>query len=247
MALTGVLLLNFSKRSHIFERSVRFFSSCPRLPHENESYHFPERCSRGFISSNRSIPVATAKSRHNFGPTSIRGFSQSVENENGSQMYKLVYEAPFAKAVRAIKLFSISSSICMILGAPVLILASPEGVSLVGRIAMSSLLILFSVSTTLILHWFTKSYVSKMWFDDKNEQLKVNTFTIFGRVRDAIFSLSEAGPPPNVASFASFQAKEKNYFLHTEIFNDRLLLNRILQEHSQFEKFHSTSDQTTSS
>ena len=157
--------------------------------------------------------------------------------------FKLVYDGPLKQAVKAIKIFSISTSVCVLLGTPVLVVLGNPGVPVVGRVAISSVVVLLGLTTTLILHWFTKSYVTRMWHSRDKDQLVVHTLSLLARTKQKEFAVSEAGPPGNVASFATFKAGGERFFLHTEVFEDKNLLSRILGAYAEFEKLHTSSQQ----
>lgn len=159
--------------------------------------------------------------------------------------FKLVYDGPLKQAVKAIKIFSISTSVCVLLGAPVLVVLGNPGVPVLGRVAISSIVVLLGLTTTLILHWFTKSYVTRMWHSRDKDQLVIHTLSLLARTKQKEFAVSEAGPPGNVASFATFKAGRERFFLHTEVFEDKNLLSRILGSYTEFEKLHSSQDPPT--
>lgn len=154
--------------------------------------------------------------------------------------FKLVYEGPLKQAVKAIKIFSVSTSVCVVMGTPVLVLLGNPGVPLIGRVAISSIVVLIGLTTTFVLHWFTKSYVTRMWHSSEKDQLVVHTLSLLARTKQKEFAVVEAGPPGNVASFATFKAGGDRFFLHTEVFEDKNLLSRILGAYAEFEKLHDT-------
>ena len=154
--------------------------------------------------------------------------------------FKLVYEGPLKQAVKAIKIFSVSTSFCVVMGTPVLVLLGNPGVPLIGRVAISSIVVLIGLTTTFVLHWFTKSYVTRMWHSSEKDHLVVHTLSLLARTKQKEFAVVEAGPPGNVASFATFKAGGDRFFLHTEVFEDKNLLSRILGAYAEFEKLHDT-------
>lgn len=160
--------------------------------------------------------------------------------------FNLVYDGPLKKAVKAIKIFSISTSVCVVLGTPALVLLGNPGVPLIGRVAISSLVVLLGLTTTFVLHWFTKSYVTRMWHSSKKDHLVVHTLNLLARTKEKEFAVAEAGPPGNVASFATFKAGGDRFFLHTEVFEDKNLLSRILGAYAEFEKLHESNQPPTS-
>lgn len=159
--------------------------------------------------------------------------------------FKLVYDGPLKQAVKAIKIFSISTSVCVVIGTPVLVLLGNPGVPLIGRVAISSVVVLLGLTTTLVLHWFTKSYVTRMWHSSEKDQLVVQTLSLLARTKQKEFAVADAGPPGSVASLATFKAGGEKYFLHTEVFDDKNLLSQILGAYAEFEKLHDSQQPPT--
>lgn len=155
---------------------------------------------------------------------------------------RLVYTAPFTVAVRTVKLVSITSSISMIIATPLLITYGNSDVSLITRASACSAILMFSLGTTAMLHWCAKIYVTRMFFDAAREIVTAETLSLFARRKKHIFHLNDAGPPKKMLSFATFQANNRNFFLHTELLQERGLLPKLVKDFIVFE-----SDQTSTS
>lgn len=69
---------------------------------------------------------------------------------------EVVYVAPLKGAVRAIKVFSLATAVCAFFGGPVLVWLGNPSVPLVGRVLMSSVVMLVGLGTTALLHWLVK-------------------------------------------------------------------------------------------
>ena len=70
-----------------------------------------------------------------------------------------------------------------------------------------------------------KGYITRLYCDNKN--LSAITYDLIGREKLTQFHLSEAKPPDRVATLSTFQAKGQTYFIHTDIFEDVDLLQRL--------------------
>ena len=200
-----------------------------RLQRAHSSFSHPIRCQ---IPQSATWPLLHTRMH-----TTQSSFSTATEPPSD---YKLVYRGPLSTSIKLLKIFSMTSSITVLLGSPVLIFLGNPGIPMVSRIAISSIVCTFGVLTTFMLWWFTKSYVSRMWYSDKDQKIVVNTFSLFARTIRNEFFLKDAGPPANISSFATFKASDKHYFLHTEVFEDKQLLSNILGAYAQFEKLDQT-------
>ena len=161
---------------------------------------------------------------------------------------RLVYASPFTVAVRTVKLVSITSSVSMIIATPLLIAYGNSDVSLVARTTACSAILMFSLGTTAMLHWCAKIYITRMFFDAAREIVTAETLSLFARRKKHVFHISDAGPPKKMLSFATFQANNRNFFLHTELLQERGLLPKLVKEFIVFESDQSsTSKQNKSS
>ena len=171
----------------------------------------------------RGVHTSTAScGTNNTLPTTTK--SKSGDEGN----FELVYRGPLRSAVRAVKVFSLSTCAAALVGGPILVTLGNPSVPLLGRTLMTAFVMTIGVSTTLILHWLMKGYVIEMYFDPKSETVQVYTLTMFARKQCHTFLLSEAGPPENIAGFSTFQAKGKSFFMHTEMMENKELLGKIL-------------------
>lgn len=166
--------------------------------------------------------------------------------------FELVYKGPLRSAVRAVKVFSLSTCAIALAGGPILVMLGNPTVPLIGRILMTSVVMMVGVSTTLILHWLMKGYVIEMYFDPKSEQLRVYTLTMLAGRQCHTFHLREAGPPESLTAFSTFQAQGKSYFMHTDVMENKALLGKILGpymalENSELWKHDDNSQKATNS
>ena len=78
-------------------------------------------------------------------------------------------------------------------------------------------------------------YVIKMKYDRHKENMTVYTLSLLALLKRYDFHITESGPPKKSIAFSTFQAKGKPFFIHTDVFQDRELLSRILGAYSVFE------------
>ena len=172
----------------------------------------------------------------------VRSYATKV-NDAGT----LVYTAPFTAAVRTIKLVSVTSSVSMLMATPLLIAYGDSSVSLITRTAACSAILMFSLGTTAMLHWCAKIYVTRMFYNAAQEMITAETLSLFARRKRHVFHVNDAGPPKKMLSFATFQANNRNFFLHTELLQERGLLPKLVKDFIVFETDHvSTSKQNKS-
>ena len=74
----------------------------------------------------------------------------------------MVYVAPLKGAVRAIKVFSLTTATGAFFGGPVLVWLGNPSVPLAGRLIMSTLVMLVGLGTTGLLHWLVKGTAKRV-------------------------------------------------------------------------------------
>ena len=142
--------------------------------------------------------------------------------------FKLVYTAPFRGAIRAVKIFSLTTAAAAAIGGPVCVWFGNPSVPMVARVGISFVVMLAGLSTTAILHWMVKGYVMRLHYNETSQTVMTDLLTVFARRKQETFHISESGPPPQGIGFHTFKAKERSYFLHTELFQDKKLLSALL-------------------
>ena len=190
-------------------------------------------CSRGSITPQGYRQIAETRTIK-FGcgyPGERRQAASFVKSDD----YKLVYTGPLNGAVRAIKMFSLSTAVASLLGSPVLVVYGSAAVPLAARVAMSSIVLAIGLSTTLILHWIAKAYVTQLFYNPATQTVAAHTLNLFGRTKRNEFHVTEARPPTQMTAFTTFQAKGKSYFLHSEGMEDKGLLTTLLGAYSVLE------------
>lgn len=174
---------------------------------------------------------------HTYSTDSEQANSQSGVGSVSSVVgdFELVYTAPLKGAIRAVKLFSLTTAAAALVGGPVLVCMGNPSVPLSGRVIMSTLVMLVGISTTALLHWLIKGYVIRMHYNRNTNMIRLHTLSVIGRKKYHEFELSEA-KPPSATAFSSFQARDKSYFIHAEVFKDEKLASSLLGVYADIER-----------
>ena len=175
-------------------------------------------------------------------PRSINGFSSSVswfrKGESGKALRhksdgaasngrQLVYEGPLSRSIQLVKVFSLSTALATVVATPILMLYGKESVPLVGKVAIATTILLAGTSTTFLLHWITKVYVHKMFYNVATETFIVETMSMLARRRETELKLNEIRLAKEPTAFTTFQGKGKKYFLHTDLLEAQQVLQFI--------------------
>ncbi|KAL7751552.1 hypothetical protein RI367_003016 [Sorochytrium milnesiophthora] len=95
--------------------------------------------------------------------TATTSASDVAKQQQHSDAWRCIYEAPLARSVRLMKLFSVSSLGATVGLAPlVFTIDVSDMISDAVKAVMMGTAITFSLSSTALIHWCLKSYVTKM-------------------------------------------------------------------------------------
>lgn len=136
---------------------------CSTTPRSCYAHRVPNRQSKKLQQETSLRPILQSVPATVYGVLSIRthirgsmGSARYFSSTNGSGNVELVYTAPLKGAVRAIKIFSLSTAVATFFGGPVLVWLGNPSVPLVARVMMSSVVMLVGLGTTALLHWLLK-------------------------------------------------------------------------------------------
>eukprot|EP01006_Ploeotia_vitrea_P067084 TRINITY_DN96400_c0_g1_i1.p1 TRINITY_DN96400_c0_g1~~TRINITY_DN96400_c0_g1_i1.p1 ORF type:complete len:260 (+),score=77.23 TRINITY_DN96400_c0_g1_i1:57-836(+) len=132
-----------------------------------------------------------------------------------------MYEGPFGKGIRRLKLFSIGSCALTIVGSPVLVFLSTADVPMFHRAALGAAVVTFGVATTAMLNWFVKPYVVNAWLlppHDPPMAVRFETVDLLGRPKYTEVRLDDLSPDVT-RPFGTFQdsLSGRVFFMHEDI------------------------------
>lgn len=155
--------------------------------------------------------------------------SANVYRDNNGQMFDLVYRGPVSGAVRAVKIFSLSTCGATVIGLPVLLLFGK--LSMVGKLTLACVLGPVGIGTTLLLHLFVRGYVTSMWYNQTGDVVRVYTLSLLASTVMSEFKVEEVDSVEHVNVLSSFTVNGKGFFIQPEVFSDTKLLERLLRLH----------------
>lgn len=151
-----------------------------------------------------------------------------------------VYDAPFWRPLKRVKILSVMSLAATTTSIPVMLALDGMDPALqtaasTGRIGIVATVGLFGLLTTSMLHLFSSPYVGRLRL--AGDQIKVETCTLIGTTRHASFVLDDIGqdPPSSFHPLATFEAKGRTYYLDEKDTNlsDTILSRLPKDEHAQ--------------
>ena len=166
-------------------------------------------------------------------PKSTRVIQNShVSTEADENKLKLVYEGPLSRPVQLVKVLSLSTALMTMLATPLLMVYGKQSVPMAGKLAIGTTIILAGTSTTFLLHWITKVYVHRMFYNAATEMFVAETMSLFAMKKKTEFSLVEIRLAKEPSAFTTFEAKGKKYFLHSDLMEAQQVLQFIRENRS---------------
>eukprot|EP00794_Sanderia_malayensis_P019161 gene19161-21081_t len=141
--------------------------------------------------------------------------------------FKLVYEGPLSRTVKYVKTFSLATCVASVLGCPVLVMFGKESVPFVGKIALAATVLMMGTTTTFILHWFTRVYVHRMFYNPHENTFAVETMNLLAQKKMTHIPVEHVEYPISEKAFCTFKAGGKDYFLHMELREAELVMNYV--------------------
>ena len=142
--------------------------------------------------------------------------------------HRAVYEGPLKQPVKLVKIFSLTTCTASLVGVPLLVYFGKEGVPLVAKLGMVSIVGIIGIGSTFLLHWLTKGYVRKMDYDEETDRVRIETLSILARPIHSEVNVADVRPVEGRKVFSNFQVNNRGYFIHPEVFEHRKLLARLL-------------------
>ena len=109
---------------------------------------------------------------------------------NHGKYGRLVYAAPLSSRVKAVKVFSIVTSIFGLAMQPV-VFSHANSLPVVLKFALTGGVSFFVLGTPLLLHWLTKRYVLHMYYNEDKKEFSAALYNIFAKKNYVTFSVDD--------------------------------------------------------
>lgn len=152
------------------------------------------------ISASRGL-----KTHHTIQSSWTRSYSAKAN----SAPSELIYQGPLTTMVKVVKFFSLSTTIISACIIPYLLTYGQPG-------AMTSIGISFAsvmIATPVLLHWLSRSYVTRLYYDEDKEAYVAKTVTFILREATHNFSKRDVDVPSMANLFTTFQANGRPFLV----------------------------------
>jgi len=200
----------------------------------------PQRCISATSTLQNNVISDKLEQRHSVG-TSINKPNEilhqqryqctKTDNIIKPEEFRLIYEGPLGTKIRLLKLFSLSTATVSIVCAPLFILFGKQSIPFIGKALMGGTVLFMGVTTTMIMHWLTRVYVHKMYFDADSKTFAAETSSLIGTFKRHTFNVADIVVPEIENAFSTFEAKGSKFFIHMELKEAEQIM-KYVQEHN---------------
>ncbi|KAM3964459.1 transmembrane protein 70 homolog, mitochondrial [Aphomia sociella] len=152
-------------------------------------------------------------------------FSNKAKTE---EKLEQIYYGPLTPQIKAVKIFSLSSSIAGLIAQPIIIKEASTIGSTSLLIALSSVVGFFTFITPILLHVITKKYVTKIEYDDATSTYKATTINFFLVEKELDFKPEDVDVPDVPGMFTTMNAKGKPLFIEARHFTNPVHYAKIM-------------------
>ena len=146
------------------------------------------------------------------------------------EKWKIVYEGPISRPVKLVKMLSLTTAVATFIASPLMIFFGKHGGSLSVKVVLVALFCSVGGGSTALLHWLTKPYVHRMYFDPERKRFAVETLSLFAVRKRTEFSADDILVYPDDRAFSTFEANGVRYFIHKELVEAQQVLYFIERE-----------------
>ncbi|CAK1595978.1 unnamed protein product [Parnassius mnemosyne] len=143
-----------------------------------------------------------------------------ANKSNDETKLERIYYGPLTPQIKAVKVFSLSSSAAGLLAQPIILKEASSIGSTSLLVAICSVVGFFTFVTPLLLHIITKKYVTEMYYDSETSTYKAVTINFFLVPKKLEFKTEDVVVPDIPGMFTTMLAKNTPLFIEARHFND---------------------------
>lgn len=181
------------------------------------------RQNQDLMSLNSNFLLSTKIITRSFTSTNPARLFSKAENaipESDPEKGQLVYVGTLSNMVKLVKGFSVSTSLIGLCVQPYLF-ANSGNYPLFVKIALGGTLSFFIFLTPLMLHFVTKRYVTKLYYNNDTGIFTGTTLTFFVHEKDTQFRQSDVTIPEIPGFFTTVKVNGKPLFVDPTLFLNR--------------------------
>ncbi|KAF5270998.1 hypothetical protein FQR65_LT05348 [Abscondita terminalis] len=153
---------------------------------------------------------------------------QSFESSSKNSSEVLIYTGVLTRQLRAVKIFSMMTSITGIMAQPVLYKQLMALGNLPLIVVIWSFFGFFTIGTPILLHMIAKKYVTELRYKSDSDSYVATTVNLLNFKKDLEFRPEDVKVPEVLGMFTSFIANGKPLFVEPKLFKEPNHYGRIM-------------------
>ncbi|KPJ08219.1 Transmembrane protein 70-like, mitochondrial [Papilio machaon] len=154
-----------------------------------------------------------------------RHYAKKLNEDNKLER---IYYGPLTPQIKAVKIFSLSSSAAGLVAQPIILREASTIGSTSLLIAICSVVGFFTFVTPLLLHVITKKYVTEVYYNPETMSYTAVTLNFFLVPKKLEFKAEDVVVPDIPGMFTTMQAKGTSLFIEARHFNDPMHYAKIM-------------------
>uniref|UniRef100_A0A182YQA9 Uncharacterized protein n=1 Tax=Anopheles stephensi TaxID=30069 RepID=A0A182YQA9_ANOST len=176
-----------------------------------------ERFSCGF---HKRLDAATSVRKLCSKATRAAGVPDSAKSTAEENQADRIYYGSLTPQIRAVKVFSLATSIGGIVAQPILLEQASKVGGMPMIVAVCGFAGFFTFVTPILLHLVTKRYITELHYDPGSQQYTATTITFFLQREKTQFKVEDVTVPEVGGLFTTFLVKNKALFVDPQLFAD---------------------------
>ncbi|KAL6443427.1 hypothetical protein ACFW04_002937 [Cataglyphis niger] len=157
----------------------------------------------------------------------IKCFSTKNYQETFTEKTEIYY-GTLTRQIRALKIFSLLTSTGGLLAQPLLYSKAIESGNTGAVLGIFAFIGFLTVTTPLLIHIVTRKYVTHLYYDVKEDKYIANTYSLFVKKKELVFTPDDVVVPDVTGMFTSCIIKGIPLFLEQKFFYDSTHYIRIM-------------------
>lgn len=223
----GLLTTTISTACH--DKTIKTLNTCHRTCLQAQKPIRMTVLSSSFHASAASRCSSTPPSSDS-SSTNNNSFTSSAvpTNTDTNELDPIVYEGQLTDRIMATRVFSLFSSGILLIAQPVVWARASELNSVFLQAVIGGVLSFFFLGTPLLLHAFSKKYVTTLTLDPTTKTFEAETISFFLRKKKLVFKQSDVEIPATPLPFSTLLVKGKPLVITSEGFKSRFAYDHLM-------------------
>ncbi|XP_011879215.1 PREDICTED: transmembrane protein 70 homolog, mitochondrial [Vollenhovia emeryi] len=198
--------MTFMLRACVLTRKGLFFKNFKNLKY----------CLTCAVHNDRNVEKYTSARNVQF-PHNANSNTENCEKAVGRIE---IYYGPLTRQVKVLKLFTLLTSSSCLAVQPFLYLKATDTDNIGVLLGMFAFFGFLAITTPLLIHSVTKKYITRLYYDAKEDVYIADTYNLFARTSQLTFTPKDVTVPDVAGIFTNCSIKNMPFLLDKKFFHD---------------------------